>query len=245
MRGNANRRGSAIERFTQGGNTMRFLACVLTLEHHSAQEPLLFAEYVQLRQDLVMAFFPSEHACPHLLTVACLRSDHQQTVLRLTLAEQQNGTLSQLVHRIHSGQPILLCQRRGEIRTFDMSDPIWTGMSTWADIQTPQGNASFRFNFATPLITALPLVKQSLDALPFPEPETVFARAVEQWQSLSGPSFPAQQNSSSKQRVVSSPIIAFRRSKFRSRLFRSWDISAGLNIAAYNDRPKQSRRLRH
>ncbi len=183
---------------------MRFLACLLTLQHHSSQEPLLFAEYVRLRQDILMAFFPTEHACPHLLTVACLRSDQHQTVLRLTLAEeQQHSTLSQLLRRVHSGQPILFCQRSGEISAFDISDPTWTGMSTWADVQTSQGSASFRFIFATPLITALPLARESLDALPFPEPETVFARALEQWQSFSGPAFPC----SAKQMVQAARCV--------------------------------------
>jgi len=169
---------------------MRFLAVVLTLQHHKPQDLLTFVEWPQLRQDISMALFPTE--C-QLLTVACLRSEPQQTVLRLTLAEEQqedHGIFSQLLSRIHAGQLIRFCQRDGKVVSLDVSDPMWTGISTWADFQKTPHHSSFGFAFTTPFITASPLAAVFPDALPFPEPETIFLPALECWQKLAGPLFP-------------------------------------------------------
>lgn len=167
---------------------MYFLACVLTIQFEAAQKPLRFPERLQLRRDINAALFPAEQQCSHLLTVACLHSDPHQLVLRLTLAEEQPGSLlAHLLRHVSSGQRVHLCQRSGVIGVCELSDPAWTGMSTWADLQASQSPSSWRVTFVTPLLTTSPLSQEHLDALPFPEPESVFSLVHTRWQELSGP----------------------------------------------------------
>lgn len=169
---------------------MRFLACLLTLQYSAAQEPLTLAEQPQLQRDVQAVFFSSAHTPrQHLLSVACLHSSQDQLVLRLTLAEEPQGsTLASLLRRVHSGRPVQLCQRRGTIRTCAFSDRVWTGVSTWADFQADSPPASFHFTFVTPLLTASPVSRSQPNALPFPEPEIILAPVWESWHHLSGPS---------------------------------------------------------
>ena len=168
---------------------MYFLACLLTIQLEASQASLPFPKPPQLRRAIQAAFFSTQEQGPHLLTVACVHRSHDQLVLRLTLAEEPQGNaLATLLSHVEIGQPIQLCQHRGEVRAFDLSDRMWAGVSTWADFQAGSHASSLHFIFATPLLTTAPQGEGHPNALPFPEPETLFAPALEDWQRFSGPS---------------------------------------------------------
>lgn len=167
---------------------MYFLACLLTIQFAAAQEPLHIADHPQLRREIASALFAAEEQRSRLLTVACLHSDHHQLVLRLTLAEEQSGrTFAHLLHRLSAAPSIEFCQRKGRIGVCNLSHPVWTGVSTWADVKAGQSPASLHLTFVTPLLTAFSLSQKPPDALPFPEPDVLFSRLHASWQELSGP----------------------------------------------------------
>lgn len=168
---------------------MYFLACLLTIQFDTPQTPLATAWHPQLRRDLQAAYFPTEKQGPHLLAVACVHRSRDQWVLRLALAHEQRGNaLAHFLKRVQLGQTVRLFQRRGQVHAVDFSDRVWAGISTWADFQASSRASSFHFTFATPLLTTSPGIEEQADALPFPEPETLFAPALEHWRRLSGPS---------------------------------------------------------
>lgn len=170
---------------------MNFVAGLLTMRFSSSHHALAFADHQQLRQDVLSALFPGEEGVLPLLTVALLHSDRQQALIRLTVAEERQGiAISQLLRRIQAGQPLQLCSRTCEIDSFDLSNSAWTGLSTWADLQTNQRCSYIPLSFVTPLLTFSRRNSLSSDALPFPEPLTLFTAAMEQWRNLAGPPLP-------------------------------------------------------
>jgi hypothetical protein len=170
---------------------MYFLACLLTIQFPTPQVPFTFAEQPQLRRDIEAALFSSGERLSHLLTVACLSSDEHTAILRLTLTEgHRTRQQGQFLQTLALGQPLHFCQRHGEVVAFDLSDPRWAGLSTWADMQSDECWSVCHLTLATPLITAAPQPHDAPDALPFPEPDVLFTLAAEHWQTLSGQPFP-------------------------------------------------------
>lgn len=132
----------------------------------------------------------STHRQTHCVTAAFLGSDGQYARFRLSLYGSDVTRIIAGLHALTAHSPLLLCQRRYEVESIDLTHPVWSRVSTWADILAASAARMIRFSFATPLITRRPTNPVSWGALPFPEPIPLFSSVIDPWQELGGPELP-------------------------------------------------------
>lgn len=121
------------------------------------------------------------------VTVALLRSEHQRSLLRLTICGREETPVPAILEAATTQSPFQQGQGRYEVESIDLNHPRWTGISTWPDLLAEKAGRFMRFSFATPLIMAEPDHHQSPNALPFPEPLPLFSSLAQRWRALGGP----------------------------------------------------------
>jgi hypothetical protein len=125
------------------------------------------------------------------ITAAVLGKDKESARIRLSLSGSDVTSVITSLHELSARSPLHLCQRRYEVVSIDLAHPLWSRVNSWADILAPSTARIMHFSFATPLITKEPTNQTSRDALPFPEPITLFSSVIDSWLGLGGPSLPA------------------------------------------------------
>jgi CRISPR/Cas system endoribonuclease Cas6 (RAMP superfamily) len=170
---------------------MYFVALLLTLRVVEDEMPLTLAQphdiSYALMKYLCRAQGPlhEEH-----LTVAVLKSNKRRVCVRLTVFGTGERAATAL-HEVASQGPLQLGQRGYEVESIDPTHTPLTGIGSWADILSEKTGCFIRFSFVTPLITAEPEHGQDRNALPFPEPLSLFLRLGCRWQQVGGPLLPA------------------------------------------------------
>lgn len=171
---------------------MYFLALLLTLRALEATRNGILLEDA----DAFPALFHAIHdkvACPRegYLRGALLGNDQERVHVRLTSISRGGGSLGSRVLQALAPGVVLQCAgQRYEVESADLTDPVWTGVSTWSDMLNQPVGARMRFAFATPLVTFDPAHGQFGDAMPFPGPQVLFAGALRHWRMLDGPLLP-------------------------------------------------------
>jgi CRISPR-associated endoribonuclease Cas6 len=124
------------------------------------------------------------------ITAAMLRKDEDYVYIRLSLTGSDVMSVITSLHELVSCSPLHLCQRRYEVASIDLAHPTWSRVNSWADIMAPSADRIMRFSFATPMITKESANQTSRDALPFPEPITLFSSVIDSWLGLGRPGLP-------------------------------------------------------
>jgi hypothetical protein len=171
---------------------MYFLALLLTLRaKESGQFPLLkggldaFAPLLQALQDTDTLPWKER------MTAALLQSNRRHALVRLTCFGKTGDPLAATpLQALAAGSVFTFSQRRYEVESVDLTDPVWTGVSAWPDLLSAHHGGRMRFTFATPLVTADQEQGQVGTALPFPDPQTFFSRVFRRWQQYDGPPLP-------------------------------------------------------
>jgi hypothetical protein len=171
---------------------MYFLALLLTLRaKESCQFPLLKEDpgaSVPLLQALLDKVAP---LCEGQITAALLQGNQRHILMRLACFSKAGDPLvAMLLHALATGSVFTFSQRGYEVKSVDLTDPLWTGVSTWPDMLSEQYGGRMRLTFATPLVTANQEQGQVGNALPFPDPQTLFSRVFRRWQECDGPPLP-------------------------------------------------------
>ncbi len=171
---------------------MYFLAALLTLK--AVEEPDRFPlhladhdESLLSRQELR---FKDVFLGEDQMTVALLSSAARHTRIRLTCWSKAKDTPTSLLQALTSRPRIEFAQQCYAVESVDLVDPLWTGISTWTDLQNARHGVRMRFTFATPLVTAQREQGTESDILPFPGPQTLFSRLLHHWRELDGPPLP-------------------------------------------------------
>lgn len=170
---------------------MYFLATLLTLKAiETDQFPSFLAEKdgdIPSRQTLrSQAAFQGVS----LMTAALLSSDARRTLMRLTCCSQARDAPGMVLEALTSRPTLEFGQRCYEVESVDSIDPVWTGTSTWLDLLNEQYRMRMRFTFATPLVTINQECASNNNALPFPDPQTLFLSLLLHWRALGGPPLP-------------------------------------------------------
>lgn len=171
---------------------MYFLALLLTLRALEATRNGILPEDADASSALFHAI-RNKVSCPRegYLRGALLGNDQERVHVRLTCISKGGGSLGSGALQALAPRVVLQCAgQRYEVESADLTDPIWTGVSTWPDMLSQPVGARMRFAFATPLVTSNPAHRQSGDALPFPGPQVFFASALRHWRMLDGPLLP-------------------------------------------------------
>ncbi len=125
------------------------------------------------------------------LRVALLGNDQEHVIARLTCISGGGGSLGAGVLKALAPRCVLQCAGyKYEVESVNLTDPIWTGISAWPDMLSQSVGARLRFAFATPLVTSNPAHEQFGNALPFPDPQVLFASVLRHWRMLDGPLLP-------------------------------------------------------
>lgn len=125
------------------------------------------------------------------ITAAVLGKDKESICVRLSFSGSDVTSVINSLYELAARPPLHLCQRRYHIASIDLDHPLWSRVNSWADITSPSTARIMHFSFATPLITKEPTNQTSRDALPFPEPITLFSSVFDSWLGLGGPTLPA------------------------------------------------------
>jgi hypothetical protein len=171
---------------------MYFLAFLLTLRARQPQRFHLSLEGADASLSLLQAIRDKD-ACLReaYLRAALLWSRREHACMRLTCFGKPGGPLGSTVLQALVPGSLLQCPgHEYEVESVDMTDTAWTGVSTWSDMLGKPPGARMRFTFATPLITSNPRHGQTGNALPFPDPQTLFASVLRHWRTLDGPFLP-------------------------------------------------------
>jgi hypothetical protein len=121
------------------------------------------------------------------ITAALVGKDKESTRIRLSFSGSDVTSVINSLYELTVRSPLYLCQRRYHIASIDLDHPLWSRVNSWADIMSPSTARIMRFSFATPLITKEPTNQTSQDALPFPEPISLFSSVIDFWLELGGP----------------------------------------------------------
>jgi len=125
------------------------------------------------------------------VTAAVLGKDEDYAHIRLSLSGSDVTSVIDSLHELASRSPLHLCQRRYEVASIELAHPLWSRVNSWADILAPSTARIMHFAFATPLITREQSNQTSRDALPFPEPITLFSSVIDSWLEPGGPGLSA------------------------------------------------------
>ena len=171
---------------------MYFLALLLRVR---AQQPCRFcppAEDADRCEALLQAIRDKDARLGNkYLRGATIWSDQERAHIRLTCFSKAGGSLgSALLQALAPGSVLQCAVQRYEVESVGLTDPLWTGISTWPDMLSQPAGARLRFTFATPLITSDPERRPTGNALPFPDPQVLFTSTLRHWRLLDGPLLP-------------------------------------------------------
>jgi CRISPR-associated endoribonuclease Cas6 len=170
---------------------MYFLAALLTLKAMEPdQSPLHLADHdesIPSRQELR---FKDALLGEDQMTAAILFSAAGHMLIRLACWSKARDTPASLLQAPTSRPRIEFAQQCYAIESVDLTDPLWTGISTWTDLLNARHGVRMRFTFATPLVTAQREQGTESNILPFPDPQTLFSRLLHHWRELGGPPLP-------------------------------------------------------
>lgn len=170
---------------------MHFLAILLRLR---AKEPDRFLPprgCPQASVPLLQATCDKDASpCEEQTTAALLQSDQRRVLVRLTYFGKARDPLSAVLQALAAGSVLQGTRGGYEVESVDLTDPTWTGVRTWPDLLSEYWGGRMRLTFATPVITAPQERRQAGNALPFPNPQALFSRALRHWQALGGPPLP-------------------------------------------------------
>jgi CRISPR-associated endoribonuclease Cas6 len=125
------------------------------------------------------------------IRVALLKRDHESVHVRLTcFSAGEHAPGSVVLQALTPGSELRYAGQKCVVESVDLTDPLWTGVGTWTDMLGQSPGVRMRFTFATPLITADPAKRLFDNALPFPDPQILFASALRHWRLLDGPLLP-------------------------------------------------------
>ena len=122
------------------------------------------------------------------VTIAIVRSLRRHALLRLTFMTEDGLAYANALCNFLPQRP---CLRLGdtlcEIEAVDLNDPIWCGVSTWADLTTGDAGNYIRMKFCTPTaFTKDDGAGKRFTAL-CPDPRDVFGSLARRWRALEGP----------------------------------------------------------
>ena len=171
---------------------MYFLALLLTLRVAEATRNGMLLEDADASSALLQAIHDKVTCVREdYLRVALLGNHQEHVIARLTCISGGGGSLGAGVLQALAPGCVLQCaEYRYEVESVDLTDPMWTGISAWPDMLSQPGGTRLRFAFATPLVTSNPAREQFGNALPFPDPQVLFASALRHWRMLDGPPLP-------------------------------------------------------
>ncbi len=171
---------------------MYFFALLLTLRALETTRSGILLEDADASAALLQAV-RDKVACPggEYLRVALLGNDQERVHIRLTrIGRGGDSPGGEVLQALAPGCALQSAEQQYEVESVDLTDPMWTGVSTWSDMLSQPVGARMRFAFATPLVTSNPAHRQGGNALPFPSPQVLFASALRQWRMLDGPPLP-------------------------------------------------------
>ena len=170
---------------------MYFLALLLTLRALETTRSGILLEDADTSSALLHAIHGKVALHEEDLRVALLGNDQERVHVRLTCNSTEGGSLSSRVLQALAPRCVLECSgQRYEVESVDLTDPMWTGISMWPDMLSRPSGTRMRFAFATPLVTSDPEDGQFGNALPFPDPQLLFASVLRHWRMLDGPLLP-------------------------------------------------------
>ena len=170
---------------------MYFLALLFTLRALETTRNGILLEDADTSSALLQAIHDKVALHEEYLRVALLGNDQERVHVRLTCNSKEGGSLSSRVLQALAPGCVLDCSRQWyEVESVDLTDPMWTGVSTWPDMLSQPVGARLRFAFATPLRTSNSEDGQFGNALPFPDPQVLFASVLRHWRMLDGPLLP-------------------------------------------------------
>jgi CRISPR/Cas system endoribonuclease Cas6 (RAMP superfamily) len=169
-----------------------FLALLLTLRAKgSGQFPPLkgvLDAFVPLLQALSDKIPPPWN---EQITATLLKSNQRHALIRLTcFGKKVDPLVATVLQALAPGSVFTFSQWGYEVESVNLTDPVWTGVSTWPDMLSEQPGGRMRLTFATPLVTAHQEQGQVGTALPFPDPQTLFSSVFRRWQQCDGPPLP-------------------------------------------------------
>ncbi len=171
---------------------MYFLAILLKLRvlepGHPNQSIEDAHEFLRLPQ---VPSVKDEHPGERRVKVALLRRDQEFVQVRLTCFSRGGCSPGdEVVQALTPGSELWYIGQKYVVESVDLTDHIWTGVCTWTDMLSQPPGVRMRFTFATPLVTSDPTNRQIGNALPFPDPQTLFTSALRHWRLLDGPLLP-------------------------------------------------------
>ena len=170
---------------------MYFLAALLTLKAmESDRSPLQLAdndESIPSRQELR---FKDVLLGEGQMTAAVLFSAARHARIRLTCWSKARDTSASVLQALTSRSRIEFARQCYAVESVDLTDPLWTGISTWTDLLNARHGVRMRFTFATPLVTADRERGTDSNVLPFPDPQALFSSVLRHWRGLDGPPLP-------------------------------------------------------
>lgn len=171
---------------------MYFLAILLTLRILEPGHPHLSVE--DTHEFLRLPQVPpgtDAHLGERRVRVALLRRVQEFVHVRLTcFSRGERSPGDGVVQALTPGSELRYAGQMCVVESVDFTDPIWTGVGTWTDMLSRHPGVRMRFTFATPLVTSDPVNRQVSNALPFPDPQTLFTSALRHWRLLDGPLLP-------------------------------------------------------
>lgn len=170
---------------------MYFLAALLTLKAMEPNRPPShLADHdasLPSRQELR---FNEVFLGEDQMTAALLSSAAGHTLIRLTCWSKARDTPASVLQTLTSRSRIKFARQCYAVESVDLTDPLWTGISTWTDLLNARHGVRMRFTFATPLVTANRERGAESNVLPFPDPQTLFSSLLRHWRVLDGPPLP-------------------------------------------------------
>lgn len=168
---------------------MYFLAFLLTLHVRLPESPHLSLEDADPSVSLLQAIrdkYPM--LCEVQVRAALLWSRQKRACMRVVCFDKPSSALGNRLFQVLAPGSVLQCPgHEYEVESINVTDTVWAGVGTWSDILRESIGARMRFTFATPLVTSNPPRGQAGNALPFPQPQTLFASVLRHWRMLDGP----------------------------------------------------------
>lgn len=145
----------------------------------STVEPQLGADLHNLRRNKRIA-------------MALVKCQKQQAWLRLSFMDEHGGAAAEaLAHGLARHPKLRIGRVNCTVTDISLSDSIWAGINTWADLTGASSSSYLHFSFVTPsAFTKHDGNNQRFMSL-FPEPVDLFTGLARRWQSLSGPDLAA------------------------------------------------------
>jgi CRISPR-associated endoribonuclease Cas6 len=125
------------------------------------------------------------------LTIAIVDSDTLGAVLRVTFMAEEGIAYANLLAGALAKQPVLrIGKATCDIGSVDTAHPVWSGISTWADLASGTSARYLDFRFVTPTAITKTDGNGGRFISPLPSPLDVFSGLARRWQALEGPKLP-------------------------------------------------------